>query len=115
MTDLSPNDLSHLSDAEFQSLCPQGEHAPGPEALSPAAQAVLDAAFSVYDCEALYSLTEKQHASMIAAAAIRELADQVVPHPGRYPMNEYMEGIRNAKHDVRADILAIATELENHG
>ena len=31
MTDLTPNDLSHLSDAEFQSLCPQGEHAPGPE------------------------------------------------------------------------------------
>ena len=36
MTDLTPNDLSHLSDAEFQSLCPQGEHAPGPEPLSPA-------------------------------------------------------------------------------
>ena len=36
-----------------------------------------------------------------------------VPHPGRYPMSEYMEGIRNAKHDVRREILAIATELEN--
>jgi hypothetical protein len=44
MTNHIPNDLSHLSDAEFNSLCPQGEHAPGPEALSPAAQAVLDAA-----------------------------------------------------------------------
>ena len=31
MTDLTPNDLSHLSDEEFNALCPQGEHAPGPE------------------------------------------------------------------------------------
>ena len=30
MTDHIPNDLSHLSDEEFHSLCPQGEHAPGP-------------------------------------------------------------------------------------
>ena len=43
MTDLTPNDLSHLSDAEFHSLCPQGEHAPGPEPLSPAAQALITA------------------------------------------------------------------------
>ena len=41
MTNYLPNDLSHLSDAEFNSLCPQGEHALGPEPLSPAAQAVL--------------------------------------------------------------------------
>jgi hypothetical protein len=31
MTDHIPNDLSHLSEEEFNSLCPQGEHAPGPE------------------------------------------------------------------------------------
>jgi DNA-binding IclR family transcriptional regulator len=43
MTDHLPNDLSHLSDAEFHSLCPQGEHAPGSAPLSPAAQAVLTA------------------------------------------------------------------------
>ena len=30
MTDHVPNDLSHLSDEEFNALCPQGEHAPGP-------------------------------------------------------------------------------------
>jgi hypothetical protein len=30
MTNHIPNDLSRLSDAEFNSLCPQGEHAPGP-------------------------------------------------------------------------------------
>ena len=69
--------------------------------LSPAAQAVSDAYETTYTETGL-------------VAAIRELADQVVPHPGRYPMNEYMEGIRNAKHDVRAKILAIATELEGH-
>jgi len=67
--------------------------------LSPAAQAVSDAYETTYTETGLI-------------AAIRELADQVVPHPGRYPMSEYMEGIRNAKHDVRAKILAIATELE---
>jgi hypothetical protein len=44
MTNLTPNDLSHLSDEEFNALCPQGHHAPGPaQPLSPAAQAVLDA------------------------------------------------------------------------
>ena len=68
--------------------------------LSPAAQAVMDAYETTYTETGL-------------VAAIRELADQVVPHPGRYPMSEYMEGIRNAKHDVRREILAIATELEN--
>ena len=30
MADLTPNDLSHLSDEEFLALSPQGEHAPGP-------------------------------------------------------------------------------------
>ena len=44
MTDIIPNDLSHMSDADFNALCPQGHHAPGPEPLSPAAQAVLRAA-----------------------------------------------------------------------
>jgi hypothetical protein len=44
MTDFTPNDLSHLSDEEFNALCPQGHHAPGPaQPLSPAAQAVLRA------------------------------------------------------------------------
>lgn len=68
--------------------------------LSPAAQAVLDA-------------YETTYTEIGLVAAIRELADQVVPHPGRYPMSEYMEGLRNAKHDVRRKILAIATELED--
>ena len=69
--------------------------------LSPAAQAVLDAA--VLPCTIRQGI----------AAAHRALADQVVPHSGRYPMNEYMLGIRDAKQDVRDAILAIATELES--
>jgi hypothetical protein len=40
MTDIIPNDLSHMSDEDFNALCPQGHHAPGPEPLSPAALSV---------------------------------------------------------------------------
>jgi hypothetical protein len=47
---------------------PTPNNHPRPEPLSPAAQAVKDAAFSVYDCEALYSFTCEEHTSMIAAA-----------------------------------------------
>lgn len=107
MTDLTPNDLSHLSDEEFNALCPQGYHAPGPEPLSPAAEAVLDAVFDHWPGG--YNHPGKP---LCVAAALRALADQVVPHPGRYPMNSYMDGVRDAKQDVRAAILAIATELE---
>ena len=76
------------------------------EPLSPAAQAVLDAYWETFNAP----LEGAIHRPL--AAALRAVADQVVPHPGRYPMSEYMEGLRNAKHDVRAKILAIATELE---
>jgi hypothetical protein len=78
--------------------------------LSSAAQAVLDA----WDAKLNPMVTCLTHdpEREALAAALRAAADQVVPHPGRYPMSEYMEGLRNAKHDVRAKILAIATELE---
>ena len=69
--------------------------------LSPAAHAVLDA------------YTDAPISGRIAlAAALRAAADQVVPHPGRYPMNEYMEGLQDCKQDFRAALLAIADELE---
>ena len=80
--------------------------------LSPEAQAVLDAAFSVYDCEALYSLTEGQHAGMIAAAALRAVADQVIPIT-KTPWNSTLVPVLTAQ-ESRERILAIATELENH-
>ena len=104
MTDHIPNDLSHLSDAEFNALCPQGEHAPGPAPLSPAAQAVLDAACNALD--------QRGYISDQVTATLRAVADQLVPHPGRYPMNEYMEGIRDCKQDFYAALRGIADELD---
>jgi len=86
--------------------------------LSPAAQAVLDAAFPVYnDEETLYFVTGEQHAGHIAAAALRAAADQVAPH-----LEEPDWGACNNGHcDIelytdhqrkRAKLLAIAAELE---
>ena len=102
MTDLTPNDLSHLSDAEFQSLCPQGEHAPGPEPLSPAAQAVMDAYWQA-------PLSNKASvAAVIRAAAMQTLLTSE-QHEGSTP-NDYELGWNAAV----AYIQTIATELENH-
>jgi hypothetical protein len=100
MTDHVPNDLSHLSNAEFHSLCPQGEHAPGPEPFSPAAQAVLDAANYVYDRAGTTG-----HG---LAAALRVAADQVVPE-------ELLKGSDPdawLRDEIRQQLLAIADELE---
>jgi hypothetical protein len=48
--------------------------------LSPTAQAVLDAAFPVYDEEEnLYVVSGEQHAGMIAAAALRAVVEHCVP------------------------------------
>ena len=73
--------------------------------LSPAAQAVLDA----WSDNTLYTRDKEPQA---LAAALRAVADQVVPHPGRYPMNEYMEGLRDCKQDFYAALRGIADELE---
>ena len=90
MTNHLPNDLSHLSDAEFNSLCPQGEHAPGPEPLSPAAQAVLDAT--------CYDMPNRVLAAAALCAAANHLSFLL-------PFED------SACVDV-ADLLAIANELE---
>jgi len=74
--------------------------------LSPAAQAVLDATFPTYDCEALYSLTEEQHAGMIAAAALRAAAEKLGYMIYDYENNEHPSVVNVA------DIFAIANELE---
>lgn len=79
--------------------------------LSPAAQAVLDAAFPEYDCEALYSLTEEQHAGIIAAAAIRALVDQAIPMI-QSPWSSTFVPVLTAM-ESREKMLAIATELED--
>ena len=86
--------------------------------LSFAAQAVMDAAFPVYDeDEHLYVVSGEQHAGLIAAAALKAAADQVVPDLPK-PTDE---GTRQADTDIdywedcqqhRAKLLAIAAELE---
>lgn len=88
MTDLITNDLSHLSDEEFNALCPQGEHAPGPEPLSPAAEAIFFAADG---------MQPRQYRGKALAASLRALADQA----------------GSAKHWHVDQLLAIAIELEN--
>jgi alkyl sulfatase BDS1-like metallo-beta-lactamase superfamily hydrolase len=74
--------------------------------LSPAAQTVLDA----WSDNTLYTRDKEPQA---IAAALRAAAHKVVPFPGRYPMNEYMEGIRDAKQYVHQQLLAIAEELSD--
>ena len=73
--------------------------------LSPAAQAVLDALQ-----EASWNWASNEQASPrdIAAAALRALADQVVPLP-RLPYDACCDVHAAA---IRAEILAIAVELE---
>ena len=76
--------------------------------LSPAAQAVLKAACIHHG---LFNEEIVQRRRMVAAV-LRAAADQVVPLPGRYPMNDYMEGCRDARQNVHHELLAIAAELE---
>ena len=92
----------------------QGEHAPGPEPLSPAAQAV-DHAIAAR----IYLLGEIAPSKQVAAAAIRALADQVVPeksepvtpdYPDSNQIEPFIEWLANKK--IHSAILAIATELE---
>ena len=76
--------------------------------LSPAAQAVLDAAKSSLDWEAGYL------PNAVAAAALRVAAAPVVPVTPKSKFSPpYEEGIWDAKDDVRDQLLAIATELED--
>ena len=78
--------------------------------LSPAAQAVLDAAAEVYWD---WSDLSPASSSTIAAAALRAVADQVVPKTPTlsYP-EDYELGVWVANDDTRTELLAIADELE---
>ena len=116
MTDLTPNDLSHLSDRQFNALCPQGYHAPGPAtALSPAAQAVFNAAWT---CPIVLGDHPATRSRQIAAA-LRAAADQTVPREewpdqsiGFADWNLATERCEQRK-NIRAKLLAIAAELES--
>ena len=97
-----PNDLSHLSDEEFNALAPQGYHATGPaEPLSPAAQAVVDAYNSRWDND--------------LAAALRAAADQVVPEEMDLPpiAPDLGHFRQNERRLTRQRILTIAAELDD--
>jgi hypothetical protein len=79
-----------------------------PTPLSPAAQAVWNAAnnssaYGPEDC-----LNE---ARQIAAAALRAAADQVVPSDAMEPRNYIPMAIECQR--IRAELLAIAAELED--
>jgi hypothetical protein len=105
MTNHIPNDLSHLSEAEFNALCPQGEHAPGPQPISPAAQAIEEAVDNAWS-----------NSRARAAAALRVVADQVVPPEEERLFNEERpwDGELCAVVEIRQQLLAIAAELAGH-
>lgn len=65
---------------------------------------VLDAALSAYDDEHLYVVTTEKHAGMIAAAAIKAAADQVVPMALCVYNDDFVY--------VRRQLQTIAAELE---
>jgi hypothetical protein len=69
--------------------------------LSPAAQAVLDAAMQ-------YEINPECYSREIAAAALRAAADQVVP----YDDLKGSDPDAWTRDDIRRELLAIATELE---
>ena len=71
--------------------------------LSPAAQAVLDAAINV---------AESPDAEAIAAAALEAAADQVAPSDAMEPRNNWPMAIECQR--IRSELLAIAAELEGH-
>lgn len=107
MTELFPNDLSHMSDGDFNALCPQGHHAPGAEPLSHAAQAVLDA----YWTDKGFIIAEDINKSI--AAALRAAADQAVPPALEEEFIDRNQALPLTKMvEIRRHLYAIAAELE---
>jgi hypothetical protein len=75
--------------------------------LSPAAQAALDAYWETFNAP----LEGAIHRPL--AAALRAIADQVVPEEPLYGGDQRWMFERDARQASRKKILAIATELEN--
>ena len=76
--------------------------------LSPAAQAVMKAAASAYWDEEY----EVASPSVIAAAALRAAADQVVPDHANSVGDAHDDARRDQWMRIRRKLLAIAVELE---
>ena len=103
MNDLTPNDLSHMSDEDFNALCPQGHHAPGAEPLIPAAQAVLTAIVEISPAPA----------NEIAAAAFRAAGENAMHFSqGIDPSTEREWGWRAGIQLTAQGLLDVAAELE---
>jgi len=84
--------------------------------FSPSAEAVMDAAFFAYEDGHSYAATCERHAGMIAAAALRAAAETVVPtfdEPGWVSGNCCERSVEIARNCVLAELLTIASELEN--
>jgi hypothetical protein len=81
--------------------------------LSPAAQAVKDAAQELYADRMVRKMAWPLDLPVVAAA-LRAAADQVVPKTPTlsYP-EDYELGVWVANDDTRTELLAIAAELEN--
>jgi hypothetical protein len=80
------------------------------EPLSPAAQAVLDAAFSAYWSAEQEAPNDE---GMIAAAALRAASDQVVPPAVMLEYYERNESpVLGKALEIRGKLLSIAAELE---
>jgi len=74
--------------------------------LSPAAQAVMDAAYEELD------YVPQRYVRWCAAAALRAAADQVFPL-ARTPWGSTLIPVLTSQ-ESRRRLLALATELENH-
>ena len=85
-------------------------NAPMTTPLSPA-QAIVKAFDDRYE---LLGGLEDYWQEQCLAAAIRELADQVVPEEPLYGGDQRWMFERDARQISRKKLLAIATELENH-
>jgi hypothetical protein len=77
--------------------------------LSPAAQAVLDAAEEVP-----IVLNYAQEIPAFCAAALRAVADEVAPEPPESEQQDpdMLKGIWSERRTIREELLAIADELE---
>jgi hypothetical protein len=102
MTDLTPNDLSDLSDKEFNSLAPQGYHATGSvEPLSLAAQQIVNSAIEAGG--GYGRATPLLHARV--AAILRAVAEYVV-----LPKYQFVNW--GMAHAIHQELISIADELD---
>jgi hypothetical protein len=79
-----PNDLSHLSDEEFWALCPQGEHAPGPEPVNVGEVEELVAWLRHY-CDEEFG-PQSDHPDALQIHRTADLLERQYPQP--IPVNE---------------------------